>query len=270
MDSLAYSPERSRELADAYARVQADVERLVAEAPDDVRPSSRDVELIVVTKFFPASDAAALYDAGVRSFGENRDQEASAKAFELSQHTSEDPPAWHYIGQLQSNKAKSVVKYASSVQSIDRISLVNALGKAYRSATERFEAEEGPAPAAASRGGLECLVQVGLEDAAATPGAGAHGARGGADPKDLEEIADRIAATDGLVLGGLMAVAPLGEDSARAFEKLWGLSARLRETYPQAWKISSGMSADMSEAIRWGSTSVRVGSAIMGQRPPHI
>lgn len=267
MNEITYSSERSRQLAASYARVRDDIDRLSRETPEENRPRSGRVELITVTKFFPASDVAALYDSGVRSFGENRDQEASAKAAALRPTTTEDPPAWHYIGQLQSNKAKSVVTYASGVQSVDRESLVGALGKAYRAARERHDAGEGPRPAAEDRGGLECLIQVCLDDEAATPGAAARGARGGASPQDVERLADRIADTEGLVLGGLMAVAPLGGDPGEAFEKLWTLSRQLRESHPDAWKISAGMSGDMGEAIRWGSTIVRVGSAIMGQRP---
>jgi pyridoxal phosphate enzyme (YggS family) len=266
VSELTYAPERAEELAEAHARIRAEIDEWAAETPRDLRPASG-VELMTVTKFFPASDVAALYDAGVRVFGENRDQEASAKASALADYAAGDPPAWNYIGQLQSNKAKSVVKYATAVHSVDRSSLATALGKAYRSAVARYESEEGPEPASAANGGLECLIQVGLDDTGATPGEAARGARGGADPDDVWRIADHIAEADGLRVGGLMAVAPLGADPAQAFEKLWNLSVQLRRRHPEAWKISAGMSADMREAIRWGSTSVRVGSAIMGRRP---
>lgn len=263
----SYTAERAEELTRRHAEVKAEVERMAQETPPEVRDPSRPVELITVTKFFPVSDVQALYDAGIRSFGENRDQEAARKAVDLRVDPS-DPPAWHYIGQLQSNKAKSVVKYATSVHSVDRTSIVTALGKAYRTAVSRSENGEGAAPASLAHGGLECLVQVGLDD---QPGdqSDSPAGRGGAHPSDVERLADLIAETDGLRLGGLMAVAPLGADPARAFEKLYELSLSLRRTHPDAWKISAGMSGDMREAIRWGSTSVRVGSAIMGNRPTH-
>lgn len=263
-----YTADRAEELVRRHAPVAADVERLARQTPPDVRDPSVPVELITVTKFFPVTDVQALYDAGIRTFGENRDQEAARKAGELREDPS-DPPAWHYIGQLQSNKAKSVVKYATSVHSIDRASIVTALGKAYRNAVSRCENEEDTAPASLARGGLECLIQVGLDDERATPGGASAGARGGADSEEIERLADLIAETEGLQLAGLMAVAPLGADPSRAFEKLYELSRSLRRAHPDAWKISAGMSGDMSEAIRWGSTSVRVGSAIMGDRPKH-
>ncbi|RUQ20491.1 YggS family pyridoxal phosphate-dependent enzyme [Kocuria sp. HSID16901] len=266
MTAIEYEAERARELSVRHERVLKEIEQMAAMTPADVRDPHVGVELITVTKFFPASDVKALYDLGIRTYGENRDQEASQKAHDLSPFIDE-PVSWHYIGQLQSNKAKSVVRYATSVQSVDRASIVKALSKAYSAAISRAEAGEASEPAAASHGGLECFIQVGLDDAKVTPGAAAQGTRGGADPQDIEHLADLISEAEGLKLGGLMAVAPLGAEPDRAFEKLHTLSRRLRESHPDAWKISAGMSGDMAEAIRWGSTSVRVGSAIMGNRP---
>lgn len=266
--SLVVTEERRAELAANVRAVQA---RLVEAAHDTsgVRtPDSAQPELIVVTKFFPASDAAALYDLGVRRVGENRDQEASGKAAELAHYTGpEDPLRWSFIGQLQTNKAKSVVQYASEVQSVDRPQLAEALSKAYLTRLARWEAGEASAPAAHSSGGLRCLIQVGLDETVeATAGQAALGARGGADPADLLSIAELISSLPGLTLGGLMAVAPLGQDAGAAFERLYGYSQLLTENYPEATEISAGMSHDLAEAVKWGATTVRIGSQIMGAR----
>ena len=176
---LGYTPERAEQLLQNYRRV---LERIRAAEQDHsgVRTEqSAPVRLVTVTKFFPASDAAALLDGGVTLFGENRDQEASAKARELAAYCEQravQPPHWAFIGQLQTNKAKSVVKYASSVHSVDRPSLADALAKAYANQLARYEAGEAPAPAALENGGLDCLVQVSLaEEATAGQRLGASG-----------------------------------------------------------------------------------------------
>ncbi|MCP3425532.1 YggS family pyridoxal phosphate-dependent enzyme [Rothia sp. AR01] len=258
MDELRCEPFRARELTQAYRRIEGEVAAEAARVDPQIRPADLGVELLPVTKFFPASDVAALYDAGVRVAGENRDQEASAKAARLAASGRPDL-RWHYIGQLQTNKAKSVVSYATSIHSVDRRSLVDALAKAYRRRIEAFEAGEAPAPPAHAHGGLECLLQVNLEE-------GAEG-RGGAAPGELAQLADAVEAAEGLRLGGLMAVAPLGAEPGPSFERLWELSQRLREDHPRARHISAGMSGDWAEAIGWGSTRVRLGSSIMGPRP---
>ena len=258
MDELRCEPGRARGLEAGYRRVAEEVAAAAAEVPPGIRPEGLDVELIPVTKFFPASDVAALYDAGVRAVGENRDQEASAKAARLLD-SGRTELSWHYIGQLQTNKAKSVVSYASSVHSVDRASLVAALAKAYRRRLDAWEAGEAAAPPAHASGGLECLVQVDLEEGSA--------GRGGAAPSEVGRLAEAIEEAEGLRLGGLMAVAPLGAEPGPSFERLWEISQRLREQHPRARQISAGMSGDWAEAIRWGSTRVRVGSSIMGPRP---
>ncbi|MGP0221609.1 MULTISPECIES: YggS family pyridoxal phosphate-dependent enzyme [unclassified Paenarthrobacter] len=201
--------------------------------------------LIVVTKFHPAADIRRLAALGVRDVGENRDQEASAKSVELA----DLDVRWHFIGQLQTNKAKTVAKYAYSVQSIDRPQLVDALAKAVR----REKEETG-------RADLRCFIQVNLDDSA-----GAH--RGGAQPSEVLALAEKITAADGLVLAGLMAVAPLGGDPEAAFGKLARISADLRAEYPSADAVSAGMSQDLEAAIGSGATHLRIGSDILGSRP---
>ncbi|MBO0595112.1 YggS family pyridoxal phosphate enzyme [Nesterenkonia sp. E16_7] len=259
---------RSQELAANLDAVHARIDRAMAAVGRQDRP-----ELIVVTKFFPAADVLRLYRLGVRDVGENRDQEAAAKAAEVAQlllgdagaSTAVDSAAgdsvaatgrgsapaqdglhWHFIGQLQSNKARSVIDYADHLHSVDRASLLKALVKA--------------APA---RDGLPltCLIQVDLRDPVPTDG------RGGADPAQIPELAERIAEAPGLQLGGLMAVAPLHQDPAPAFRRLAELSAQLRLAHPEARMISAGMSGDLEEAVAHGATHLRVGRDVLGERP---
>lgn len=202
-------------------------------------------QLIVVTKFHPAEDVARLAALGVTDVGENRDQEAADKAARLQ----ELKLRWHFIGQLQSNKAKSVVKYAHAVHSVDRPQLVDALARAVRAEQERT-----------GRGDLECFLQVSLDE-------DADGRRGGALPADIPALGEQLSAAAGLRLAGVMAVAPLGAAPEGAFEKLAEISARLRADHPQAAAISAGMSQDLEVAIRYGATHLRIGSDILGPRP---
>ncbi len=254
--TLKYTSERAQQLADNYARVMTRVRDAEADTSGVRTEHSPTVRLVTVTKFFPASDVAALYTQGVRIFGENRDQEAAPKARALRAiEKPADPAYWAFIGQLQTNQ----------VQSVDRSSLIDSLAKAYRNQVARYETGEQDAPAALSQGALECLIQVSLE-AQATAGHASEGARGGTDQDEILELAERIEAQEELRCGGIMAVAPLGANPDESFEKLWELAQGLRAEFPHADQISAGMSADLEAAIRWGSTCVRVGSDIMGKR----
>jgi PLP dependent protein len=205
-------------------------------APDEVT-------LVAITKTFPASDVRLLCDLGVRDVGENRDQEAARKAAECADLAP--GLTWHFVGQLQTNKCASVVRYATVVHSVDRVRLVRALGMHARSAGRV----------------LTCLVQVSLDDA---PG------RGGAMPGQVREIAQAVAAEQCLVLGGVMAVAPLGVSPAEAFAPLPRIAAVVREIRPEAAMISAGMSGDLEEAIAVGATHLRVGTALLGGRPGFV
>ncbi|MBT2588055.1 YggS family pyridoxal phosphate-dependent enzyme [Arthrobacter sp. ISL-95] len=231
---------RAAELSDRLGLVRQRIESAARAAGRSDLP-----RLIVVTKFHPAADVRRLAALGVKDVGENRDQEAASKSTEL---TGLDVQ-WHFIGQLQSNKAKSVAKYAASVQSVDRPQLVEALARAV--AREKD---------ATGRSDLDCFIQVNLDD-----DAGAH--RGGASPSDVEVLAEKIESADGLVLSGLMAVAPLGADPDAAFERLAGISEALRAVHPAATGISAGMSQDLESAVRFGATHLRIGSDILGSRP---
>jgi pyridoxal phosphate enzyme (YggS family) len=220
------------------------------------RPAD-DVTLIAVTKTFPASDVALLASLGVADFGENRDQEAAPKAAVAA--ALGVGPRWHFVGQLQVNKVASVVSYADVVHSVDRLRLVRALGSRAADAGRQ----------------ITCLVQVNLDpDADAARGGDGHDradpGRGGALPADVPELADAVAAQDGLVLGGVMAVAPLGLPPGPAFRNLRRVADKLRAVHPGATMISAGMSGDLDEAIAEGATHVRVGTALLGGRPPFV
>jgi pyridoxal phosphate enzyme (YggS family) len=232
---------RTAQLGQRLTAVRQRIAAAVAAAERTDDPPS----LIVVSKFHPAEDIARLAGLGVADFGENRDQEASEKASLLSGLDVR----WHFVGQLQSKKAKTVVRYAHSVHSVDRSQLVEALGRAMAVEQER-----------SGRGSLDCFIQVSLDDDAE-----AH--RGGAAPADVPLLADQLEGAAGLRLAGVMAVAPLGADPDRAFAKLSGISARLRADHPNATGVSAGMSQDLEAAIRCGATHLRIGSDILGSRP---
>jgi PLP dependent protein len=204
-----------------------------------------EVTLIAVTKTFPASDVALLHELGVHDIGENRDQEAAPKAAETA--GLRPPLRWHFVGQLQANKVKSVVTYADVIHSVDRPRLVEVLGRRARTAGRR----------------LTCLVQVDLDEEAESAG---DAPRGGARPADAAGLAGLIDAEDGLVVGGVMAVAPLGEPPRPAFRRLAAVAAEVRAAHQGAMMISAGMTGDLEEAIAEGATHVRVGTALLGGR----
>jgi PLP dependent protein len=220
------------------ARLKA-VRARIATACDEAGRAADEVTLIAVTKTYPVSDIGLLYELGVPDIGENRDQEAAPKAAECA--ALGIPVTWHFVGQLQTNKAASVVSYAQVIHSVDRLRLVGALGSRARQAGRV----------------VTCLVQISVDD---------DPERGGAPPAQVNAVADAIAAEDGLVLGGVMAVAPLGMDAGGAFRKVRALADEVRSAHPGAVMISAGMSADLEQAIEAGATHVRVGTALLGGR----
>jgi PLP dependent protein len=237
----------SQQRRDELAANLAEVRDRIAAAARDVGRDPAEVTLVVVTKTWPASDVALLVELGVTDVGENRDQDAAPKAAELTHLLAAGvrPPHWHFVGQLQTNKVRSVVTYADVVESVDRMRLVQALDRA----------------AAAAGRQVRCLVQVNLED---DPSAG----RGGAAPTEVPAIAAALAEAPSLELAGLMAVAPLGGDPDAAFARLAEVAAAVRATHPQARVLSAGMTDDLEQGIRHGATQVRVGRAVLGHRPP--
>ncbi len=224
----------------------AKVEGRIAAACAAAGRKREEVTLIVVTKTYPASDVRILSELGVRHVAENKDQDAAPKAAECS----DLPLVWHFVGQLQTNKVRSVVRYADLVQSVDRSRLVTALSKE----AVRVGREVG------------CLIQVALD-----ADESGRGARGGVGPDGIAELADLLADSPGVRLDGLMTVAPLtGEYAGRqreAFGRLMDLSTDLRRAHPAANMVSAGMSADLEEAVAAGATHVRVGTAVLGVRP---
>jgi pyridoxal phosphate enzyme (YggS family) len=219
-------------LAERLARVQAGITNAASAAGR----TASDITTIVVTKFHSVGLLRELHGLGVRNFGENRHQEASAKAKELA-----DLPdlTWHFVGQLQSKKARQVASYADVVHSLDRPALVTALDAS----------RERP---------LDCFVQVNLTSDLA---------RGGVAPIDLEPLVEQVLGTPTLRLLGVMAVAPLGEEPRQAFARLRTLSDAVKALAPDADRISAGMSHDYREAIAEGATHLRIGTAITGNRP---
>lgn len=234
--------DRKTQLAGNLAKVE---ERIAAACVAAGR-KREEVTLIVVTKTYPASDVRILSELGVRHVAENKDQDAAPKAAECS----DLPLVWHFVGQLQTNKVRSVVRYADLVQSVDRSRLVTAVSKE------------------AVRAGREvgCLIQVALD-----ADESGRGERGGVGPGGIEELADLLARSPGVRVDGLMTVAPLtGQYAGRqraAFERLMDLSTDLRRTHPAANMVSAGMSADLEDAVAAGATHVRVGTAVLGVRP---
>ncbi|MFB6669743.1 YggS family pyridoxal phosphate-dependent enzyme [Streptomyces parvus] len=224
----------------------AQVEERIASACAAAGRKREEVTLIVVTKTYPASDVRILHQLGVRHVAENRDQDAAPKAAACADLSL----TWHFVGQLQTNKVRSVTSYADVVQSVDRAKLVTALS----AAAVRGERELG------------CLIQVALDAES-----GERGERGGVAPDGVEELAAAIDSAPGLRLDGLMTVAPLaGEYAGRqraAFDRLMEISSRLRAGHPAANMVSAGMSGDLEDAVAAGATHVRVGTAVLGVRP---
>ena len=246
---------RRDELAAAVQRVRDRIAAActaVGRDPDEVR-------LLAVTKTFPASDVALLAELGLRDVAETRDQEAVAKVADVAKMADVAKVAdvtalrpatalrWHMIGRLQRNKARSVVRWAVQVQSVDSDRLVDALDRAARAAQQAGE-RDGP---------IGVLVQASLDGDAS---------RGGCPLPELGVLADRVAAAPGLRLEGVMGVAPLGAVPEVAFAQLAAVVQELRQVHPAAVEFSAGMSGDFEQAVAYGSTCVRVGTALLGGR----
>lgn len=223
-------------LAERYRSVLGNIEL----AAESVGRKSNEVELIVVSKIHSASLVVELVQLGQKAFGENRDQEASKKAAELTALGLEID--WHFVGQLQTNKVKSVLEYASTIHSIDRPSLITELAKQLEKQNRRIDG----------------FIELNLTD---------DPARGGVAPEELTQLAEQVLRVERINLLGVMAVAGLGKDPAEDFERALKLSVQLQSLAPAANKLSMGMSEDYEIAIRLGATHIRVGSAITGPRP---
>ena len=207
------------------------VREQISKAAESAGRSVDEITLIAVTKTFPASDVEILKGLGVSNFGENRDSDAAPKAAAIS-------ATWHFQGQIQSNKLKSITSWATVIHSLDEI--------------RHFEVIEKSAPHP-----LDIFCQVSLD--------GSKG-RGGVSEQKLYDLAKEIETSPTHRLQGLMAIAPLGVDPTVAFSKLSAIHKAFMADFPTANKLSAGMSGDFKEAIAYGATHIRIGSQILGSR----
>lgn len=228
----------------------AAVRKRLDEAAAAVGRKSSEIELLPITKFFPATDIAILSRLGCRSFGENREQEAAAKVPQVAALV-DIPVRWHMVGQIQRNKARSVVRWAYAAHSVSSERMVATLDRAASTALESSHRAEP----------LRVYVQISLDGDVA---------RGGVDinrPELVDRVCAQVDAADGLTLVGLMGIPPIDSDPDEAFARLRAEHRRVLQTHPQATGLSAGMSADLEAAVKHGSTCVRVGTALLGPRP---
>ncbi|MGA9490632.1 MAG: alanine racemase [Mycobacterium sp.] len=237
------SSRRELELADALAALRG---RLAAAAEAAGRKLD-EIQLLPITKFFPATDVAILSRLGCPAFGESRDQEAAAKVDEVARllDDSTDRRQWHMVGKIQRNKARSMARWAHTAHSVSSTRVVAALDRAVTGALS-----DGHRP-----GPLRIYVQVSLDGDVS---------RGGVDVSDtaaVDEVCAQVDAAESLELVGLMGIPPLDWDPDRAFEHLQSEHHRVRRAHPDAVGLSAGMSNDLESAVKHGSTCVRVGTA---------
>jgi pyridoxal phosphate enzyme (YggS family) len=218
---------------DEIAQNLQEVKERISSAAKSAGRDPVEIQLIVVTKTFPISDIEILRELGESNFGENRDQEAGPKAEAIN-------ATWHFQGQIQSNKIKSICQWAEVIHSIS---------------SEKEILKFAQSPRA-----HQVFLQVSLD--------GQEG-RGGASPADLTQLADLVNQSNNLELLGLMAVAPLGVEPIKAFADLAQINQGFASQYPNSKYLSAGMSGDFEAAIKHGATHVRVGSSILGSRSPH-
>jgi PLP dependent protein len=210
-----------------------EVKERIKSAANSVNRDPAEIQLIVVTKTFPISDIEILRELGETNFGENRDQEAGPKAEMIS-------ATWHFQGQIQSNKIKSICQWADVIHSISSEKEILKFAQSERK--------------------HQLFLQVSLD--------GQEG-RGGANPADLAQLADLVNESNNLELLGLMAVAPLGVEPDKAFADLAQINQGFAGQFPNSKFLSAGMSGDFEAAIKNGATHIRVGSSILGSRSPH-
>jgi pyridoxal phosphate enzyme (YggS family) len=219
------------------------VQARIAKAAEACGRDARDVKLIAVSKTKSWAAIREAYAAGQRAFGESYAQELVEKASQFAALADAPEIEWHFIGHLQSNKARHVARVAHMVHTVDTASLAKELGK-------RAEQSVG--------GRLRVLVEVNV---------GREAQKFGVVPEDLDEVLRAVEAEPRLSLRGLMTVPPDGgrDVARRVFETL----ATLRTVHggkERLPELSMGMSGDLEEAIAAGATMVRVGTAIFGER----
>ena len=246
---MTYDAERVGQLTTSLAAVRS----RLARAAEAAGRSVDGITLLPITKYFPASDVAILWRLGCRSFGESKDQEASAKIadFDRLEPDAAGAAHWHMVGRIQRNKAKHIAGWADTVHSVSSGKVAAALGDGAATALD-----EGR-----RRRRLRVFVQISLDG---------DTERGGVDigdPGKVDRLCAQVAESEALELAGLMAVPPLGADPDAAFAALAAEHQRIRVAHPGATQLSAGMSGDLEAAVRHGSTCVRVGTALMGTRP---
>ena len=242
---------RQAQLAEALAAVRARVK----EAATAAERNPSEIELLPVTKFFPATDVALLVELGCESFGESREQEAAAKATEVARMLPmlpmHRPVRWHMVGNVQRNKTPSIARWAYAVHSVSSVKVVDALERHVDHALQDGQRAEP----------LQVYVQISLDG---------DTTRGGVDigrPDLVDEVCARVAGAQALRLVGLMGIPALDSGADESFARLAAEHRRVLRQHPGARQISAGMSADLESAVKHGSTCVRVGTALLGQRP---
>ena len=197
------------------------------------------VKLVAVSKFKPVGDILEAYNAGQRAFGENRPQELAAKAPALPADIE-----WHFIGHLQTNKIKQVLPWASLIESVDSEHLLTEIDRAARNAGRT----------------VDILLEIHIA---------AETTKQGFLPDEALALAHRIGDFPGVRLRGGMGMATFTDDTdevRREFRTLKGVSEQLQGILPGCDEVSMGMSEDWRIAIEEGTTIVRIGSAIFGER----
>lgn len=238
---------RDAELAGSLAAVRS----RLARAAEAAGRSVREIELLPITKFFPASDVVTLHRLGCTEFGESREQEAARKVADVGAEFPGDDIRWHMVGHIQRNKARAIARWAHTAHSVDSARLIAALGGG---AEQALAAGERTAA-------LRVYLQISLDG---------DPDRGGVDVSDpdlVDELCAAAHAIDSLEFAGLMGIPPLDWDAEEAFARLAAERDRVQQSYRHTLGLSAGMSGDMEIAVRHGSTCVRVGTALMGQRP---
>jgi PLP dependent protein len=238
---------REVELADALEAVR---ERL-SEAATAAGRDENEIELLPITKYFPATDVIILSKLGCNAFGESREQEAAAKSAECNSVELDSPIRWHMVGRIQRNKARSIANWAYAAHSVDSARLITALDRASAGALADGARSEP----------LRVYLQISLDGDAD---------RGGVDvdnPDLVDELCGQVQSAEGLAFVGLMGIPPLGSDPDDAFARLQATHQRVQDSYQQRLELSAGMSGDLEAAVKHGSTCVRVGTALLGQRP---
>ncbi|BAJ01014.1 YggS family pyridoxal phosphate-dependent enzyme [Shewanella violacea] len=225
-------------IADRLANAQHRIEQ----AAQISSRNANEIQLLAVSKTKPNSDILAAYTAGQRRFGENYVQEGESKVNALKDCCPEIE--WHFIGPLQSNKTKIIASHFHWMHTVSREKIASRLN-------EQRPKEMPP---------LNICIQINISGEAS---------KSGATPEELESLASKIEQMPNLILRGLMAIPTATSDKqlqTDEFQQLQTLYQELKSLYPRVDTLSMGMSNDLEQAIAQGSTMVRIGSAIFGER----